>query len=82
MTYVKTFFNDDEPFLLPAGTKKVHDAGNWGLYHNEIEDWTLVVTRGKLNGKLGWRTRQLSGLMNIKHATNFVENVCGGCLGI
>ena len=81
MTYVKSFFFDEEPFLLPYGTVKVYDAGVWALYHNSIEDWSLIVKKGKLGGRSGWRVRQFAGLMVIKHADNFVQTHCGGCLG-
>jgi len=84
MTLVKSFIYDSEPFLLPVGTIKVYPEGdsNWALYHNYIEGWTLIVTRGKLRGSPGWRIRQIGGIMNVKHATNFVETHCGGCLGL
>lgn len=82
MTLVKSFFYDTEPFMLPTNTILVHNVGNWGLYHNYIEGWTLIVTRGKLGGSPGWRVRQIGGIMNIKHAESFVETHCGACLGL
>ena len=88
MTNVKSFIFDSEPFLLPVDTVKVYQSkpypngGVWALYHNYIEAWTLTVVRAKKDGKPGWRIRQIAGIMNVRHATNFVETHCGGCLGL
>jgi len=88
MTNVKSFIYDSEPFMLPVGTVKVYESkvyengSHWALYHNYIEGWTLTVTRAKNMGSPGWRIRQIGGIMNVKHATNFVETHCGGCLGL
>jgi hypothetical protein len=84
MTYLKDFYFDNEQILVPSGTKKVYDAGNWALYHNELphEDFTLIVTKGSKSGRSGWRVRQFAGIMQINHASNFVKTHCSGCLGL
>lgn len=82
MTTVKSFYFDTEPLLLPSGTIKSHDATNWALYYNPIEDVSFLVTRGKKNGHLGWRVRSVFGEMKLSYAQDFVRNSCGKCLGL
>jgi hypothetical protein len=80
MTPVKDFYFDSEPLLLPVGTEKTHDATNWALYYNPIEDVSFVVTRGKKGGKLGWRIRSVFGEMRLSSAEHYVKTSCGECL--
>lgn len=80
MTPVKSFYFDTEPLLLPSGTKKSHDAINWALYYNPTEDVSFVVTRGKKDGRLGWRIRSVFGQMKLGNAEHYVKTSCGECL--
>jgi len=74
---VPYFITDDQPLLLPAGAQKVFDGGNWALYHCKPLYASFLVTR--MSG--GWRIRHLAGIVNLQWADNFVQTVCGGCIG-
>lgn len=72
---VPYFILDGQPLLLPSGTQKVYDGGNWALYHSPLEPASYLVTR--MNG--GWRIRHMLGLVSLDWTRNFIRS-CGGCL--
>jgi hypothetical protein len=68
---VPHFIPKTQPFALPTGTVKEHDAGSWALYYNPQYNITYLV----IDFPHQWKVNYYLGKYTVNYTTKLIAGM-------